>query len=185
MSDEIDKIEEDEKKPKNKKLLIFGLFSLLVLVGISVYFLLIEPSNEEVVKGDVVKKEVVKESPDVEQAVDSKVPPVILSDAPVFIMIGPVVSNINTPDRYEYIQVSMSIKTYHPDLMSLLVPYEVKLKSIIQYEVREMDEVKLLSNAGIEKLTQNIRLKLNQVLKELNIDIKYIDEFLLSDVIIE
>jgi flagellar basal body-associated protein FliL len=185
MSDEIDKIEEEEDKPKKKKLLVFGLFGLVILAGIAVYYLLIEPSGDEVQKSGEVKEEVIKVSPKEIEVTDPASVPVILGESPVFIKIGPVVSNISAPDRYEYIQVSMSIKTYHPDLMALLAPYEVYLKSIIQYEVREMDEVMLLSNVGIEKLTLNIRLKLNQILKELNIDIKYIDEFLLSDVIIE
>jgi flagellar basal body-associated protein FliL len=184
MSDEIDKIEEEDR-PKKKKLMVFGLFGLVILAGVAVYYLLIDPSGDEVLKSGEVKEAIVKDEPKDIEVTDPSSVAVILSESPVFIMIGPVVSNISAPDRYEYIQVSVSIKTYHPDLMALLAPYEVYLKSIIQYEVREMDELMLLSNVGIEKLTLNIRLKLNQVLKELNIDIKYIDEFLLSDVIIE
>lgn len=202
MSDELDQRDEEESgKGKPKLLLIVGLANIVLILGVLGYFIfsyeggssasevvaeeslnVADVESVESSEDEVVSEEEAQEVGEDGEAVE---PQVSLSDVPVYVSVGPILSNLNSPDRYEYIQLSLTVKTYNLDLESVLASHEIVLKNIVQYEVREMSELELLSNEGIKKLTKNIRLKLNTFLKELDVDIEYVEEFLLSDVIIE
>ncbi|MFD3303805.1 flagellar basal body-associated FliL family protein [Alteromonas macleodii] len=192
MSDEIDQIEENEAGGKSKKglFLIIGLVLLLAAGGVGAWFAFSgteatsEESSSEVAsqvaegseKGGKVEKSKSAEDKDV---------PVELSEEPLYVQIGPVVANISMPQKYQYVQATLTLMTYSKGMAEVMPKFEIKIKHILQQSIRDFPEDKLITNDGIEELTKNIKKRLNKFLAGKGLDVKYIDELFLSDVVIE
>jgi len=188
MSDEIDEMEEESEGKGKKKgmFIILGLINLLILVGGIGYYVYSTSSTDDVeppVGSEQV--EVVEETSE-EVSSEEKVEEVIvLAEEPIYVQIGPVVANLNGADKYQYMQLTLSIMTHSENLAAILPKFEIKIKHLLQTQVRNVPEHELVTNAGINKLTKNIQSKLNRFLKDEGIDVKYVEELFLSDVIIE
>ena len=191
MSDEIDQIEENEGGDGSKKkiLLIVGVILLLVCGGVGAYFVL--NAGEEVPEeGEVTEQTSSSESSEevVSQKKEEKVDlsiPVALGEEPIYVQVGPVVSNISAPDKYQYVQATLTLMTYSKSMEEVVMKFDVKIRHMLQKAIRDVPEESLITNEGIESLTSTVKKRLNKFLSEKGLDVKYIDEVFLSDVVIE
>lgn len=192
MSDEIDQIEENEAGRKSNKglLLIIGLVLLLAAGGVGAWFAF--SGNDT--SGDESSSEVVSQDTEgsdkggnveTSKSAEDKDVPVELSEEPLYVQIGPVVANISMPQKYQYVQATLTLMTYSKGMAEVMPKFEIKIKHILQQSIRDFPEDKLVTNEGIEELTKNIKKRLNKFLAGKGLDVKYIDELFLSDVVIE
>lgn len=186
MSDEIDQIEEGEESGKKKKgiILIVGMLLLIGVIGLGSW-LAISTSDDSESPSDGENVEQVQGEVKTPEEQNKEEAVIELTTEPLYVKLEPVVTNVSEPDKYQYVQVALTVMTHNKSLESLLPKFEVKIRQIIQSSIREFPETKLLTNAGIEEATKVIKKKLNKFLAEKNIDVKYIEEVFLSDVVIE
>lgn len=192
MSDEIDQIEENEAGSKNRKglFLIIGVVLLLAIGGVGAWFAFsgddtsTDENGSEVASLDTETADNGKKIVASESAKNKDVP-VELSEEPLYVQIGPVVANISMPQKYQYVQATLTLMTYSKGMADVVPKFEIKVKHMLQQSIRDFPEEKLITNDGIEELTKNVKKRLNKFLAAKGLDVKYIDELFLSDVVIE
>lgn len=189
MSDEIDEMEEKEGKNNSFKtlIIIIIIFQVLTTAGL-VYFI----TSDTSANSGSVTQEIEEEADSGDEGESGAVPQksgkksaVKLTQEPIYHQTPSIISNLNKPLQFSYVSLKLSIRTYDQRIVDLLGKKELKVRSVVQSQVRTMSESELTTNQGLNDLTSKIQKKIGILLTEHDIDPKYIDDIFLADVIME
>ncbi len=103
---------------------------------------------------------------------------------PLYHKIERLVMNANS-ETYNYVQMSLVFKTFNPTMVELLGKIDVEIRHALETEVRDAEVTDFSTNKGLGQFKERLMVRLNGVLKEAGMDVKYIEDIYFTEVLVE
>lgn len=120
-----------------------------------------------------------------EPLVEVEAPVVLTLPEPSYYKMGPVVANTGLGSSYQYVQLAVVFSVSEQTLLDSIPKYEARLKNLVQSALRDASDEDLLTNKGVKEITKKLTVQLNNFLSEQGVDLDYIEDIFLSDIIVE